>query len=190
MDNKWRILNVQYNNEALALTTIWLFDDIGPETAQYVCYEILKSQEEDEICIFINSQGGDLYSAIAIINTMRISTVPIRTIVCGTAFAMALHVAAAGTAGYRQCMKNSSYMYNEVQLSFGESSTHYSMSGYLEQFKKVVDMEKEMLIDVTNFTSEIIDQYIMTGHEIFFTAQEALKYGIVDEVIDYANISK
>lgn len=176
--------------EALALTTIWLFDDITPETAQYVCYEILKSQEEEEICIFINSQGGDLYSGIAIINAMRTSMVPIRTIVCGAAYSMALSVAAAGTPGYRQCMKNSTYMYHEVQMVMSETTTHYNMSGYLEQFKKVIDMERQMFIEVTRFTDDILNTYIMKGHEIFFTVDEALKYGLVDEVIDYADISK
>lgn len=174
----------------LTLTTIWLFDDITAATAQYVCYEIFKSQEEDEICIFINSQGGDLYSGLAIINAMRTSTVPIRTIVCGAAYSMALSVAAAGTKGYRQCMKNSTYMYYQVQTAISETTSHYNISGYLEQFKKVIDMERRMFVEVTNFTEDLINEYIMKGHEMFFTVDEALKYGLVDEVIDYADNCK
>lgn len=175
---------------ALTLTMIWLFDDISPETAQYVCYEILKSQEEEEICMLINSQGGDLYSGIAIINAMKTSCVPIRTIVYGAAYSMALSVAVAGTPGRRQCMKNSTYMYHEVQMVMSETTTHYNMSGYLEQFKKVVDMERQMFIEATKFTDDILNTYIMKGHEIFFTVDEALKYGLVDEVIDYADNCK
>jgi len=172
------------------LTMIWLFDDISPETAQYVCYEILKSQDEEEICMLINSQGGDLYSGIAIINAMKTSCVPIRTIVYGAAYSMALSVAVAGTPGRRQCMKNSTYMYHEVQMVMSEITTHYNMSSYLEQFKKVVDMERAMFIGATKLTNDIIQDYIMKGHEIFFTVDEALKYGLVDEVIDYADINK
>lgn len=174
----------------LTLTTIWLFDDITAATAQYVCYEIFKSQEEDEICMYINSQGGDLYSGIAIINAMRTSAVPIRTVVCGAAYSGALSIAAAGTPGYRQCMKNASYMFHEVQINMSENASHYNMSGYLEQFKKVIDMERRMFIEVTKFTPDIINNYIMKGHEMFFTTDEALQYGLVDEVIDYTRIGK
>lgn len=176
--------------ESIKLTTIWLFDDITAETAQYVCYEIFKSQDEDEICMYINSQGGDLYSGIAIINAMRTSVVPIRTVVCGAAYSMALSIAAAGTHGYRQCMKNSSYMFHEVQINMSETTSHYNISGYLEQFKKVIDMERQMFVEVTNFTEDLINEYIMKGHEMFFTVDEAIQYGLVDEVIDYADNCK
>lgn len=172
------------------MSTIWIFDKIDSEMAQYVCFEIFQAQEtENEIRIFINSQGGDLYSGIAIINAMRTSTIPIHTIVCGAAYSMALSIAAAGTHGYRQCMKNATYMYHEVQMVMSETTTHYNVTGYLDQFKKVIDMERQMFIEVTDFSDEIINDYIMKNYEIFFTVDEALQYGIVDEVIDYANIS-
>ncbi len=175
----------------IKLSTIWIFDEIDSEMAEYVCSAIFQAQEtETEINIYINSQGGDLYSGIAIINAMRTSSIPIHTTVCGAAYSMALSIAAAGTRGHRRCMKNATYMYHEVQMVMSETTTHNNITGYLEQFKKVIDMERQMFIEVTNFSDEIINDYIMKNHEIYFTVDEALQYGIVDEVIDYADISK
>lgn len=171
------------------MAVIWIFDDVTPEMAQYVCSEIFAAQNDDEICIFINSQGGDLYSGLSIINTIRTSSVPIRTIVCGAAYSMALSIAAAGTPGRRQCLKNSTYMYHEVQMVLSETTTHYNIVEYLDQFKKVIDMERQMFIDVTNFTDEMVQNCINKGHEMFFTVDEALQYGLVDEVIDYEDHS-
>jgi len=169
------------------LTAIWIFDDITAETAQYVCYEIFKAQDDDHpIDVFINSCGGDVSSGLAIINAIRYSTVPIQTIVCGTAYSIAMHIAAAGTTGYRRCLKNSSYMYSEMQLSMGAEKSHQSMTSYLKEFDKVISMERRMLSEITNLSLKDIEKYAQCGHEKFFTTDEALKYGLVDEVIDYA----
>lgn len=164
--------------------TLWLFGDINAESAQYLCYEILSSQEEDEICLYINSTGGEVHSALGIINVILQSKVPIRTIVCGSACSMALTIAACGTKGRRQCYPYAVYMYHDVQMSFNEVSSKRQMSGYLDEFDKVTSLEHRLLANASNLSIDDIEAIVNTGHEVYICADEALKMGIVDVVIN------
>lgn len=170
---------------------IWIFKPIDSEMAQYVCFEIESAHEVDmdEIIVYINSSGGDIYNGLAILNSMMSSKIPIRTRVCGMACSAALPIAACGTKGRRECYSNSIYMYHDVQVGLETVMSKTQMIQYSDSLDKVTRCEHDILKRITNFTDDDINRIERSGHEVYFSIDEVLKYGIADKVLDYGNRS-
>lgn len=136
-------------------------------------------KEKGRIGIYINSNGGTIHSAVAIINAMRSSRIPVDTYVIGSAESAALMIAAAGKKRYG--WPNSQWMYH---MSSAE------ISGTVEQIERLVGEMKHSqnvmeatLKEYTSIPDEIFEQSRHYVRDIYFTPAKALEYGIVDEIL-------
>ena len=128
----------------------------------------------------INSPGGDLCSAMAVIDHMRGSHIPVRTIGTGQIASAGLMIFIAGKKGFRNITENTSIMSHTWSGFSGgpshqlySSVRHFDLTSHrmLQHYKKCTGMsEKE------------IKQYLITKEDVYLSAAEALTYGICDSI--------
>lgn len=160
----------------------------GPITEETV-YEVIgsirmimrmrKKDNDSPITLFINSYGGDVYAMIGIIDYIRSMTVKVDTIIRGTAMSAAAIIAASGT-GVRKMSINSTIMIHELTAEFIEG-TRSNIKKNSEHIMALQNRINELLAQFTGKDKSVWEKVI--EHETFLNSQQALEYGLVDEII-------
>lgn len=143
---------------------------------------ILNNREEGDkspINLIINSNGGDVYEMLGIIDYMQSLDVPINTICRGRAFSAAAVILACGT-GTRMVSKHSCVMFHESS-SFLEGIKMSDMTAYLANLKKIEKDVCELLATKSNQNAEWWSQQQKT--DMFLSAEQLLQYKIIDQII-------
>ena len=162
---------------------IWLDTPIDDGSASLTCAKLvyLESENPDkDISIYINSPGGDITALFAIYDTMQFIKNDIATICLGQAASAAAVLLAAGTKGKRMALPHS-----RIMLHQPSGSTGYGQVTDLELAAKEIlrmrDLLEEILAGHTGQTIERI--HTDTDRDFVMEANEALAYGIIDDVI-------
>lgn len=134
---------------------------------------------EKEIQFYINSPGGIVTAGLAIYDTMQYVKCPISTVCVGMAASMAAVLLAAGTKGKRYALPNAEIMLH--QLRGGVTGEAIEIEIAAKQALKLKQKLNEILAKHTGQPLEKIEKD--TDREFYLTAQEAKKYGLIDEVI-------
>jgi ATP-dependent Clp protease, protease subunit len=163
---------------------IFLGTPIVDEIASVVIAQLLHLSHEDperDINIYINSPGGSVTAGLAIYDTMQFIQPDISTICIGLAASMGTILLCAGTKGKRYVLPNSTVHQHPAGTG--------GMSGYAPD----IEIQARFLLDLQRRTQEIMAKHTgRTMEELhndfqrdrFFTPEEAVKYGFVDEVLD------
>ena len=161
---------------------VFIGGEINDEVANAIISELLflDSQSNDEISIYINSPGGSITSGMAIYDTMGFVKSPISTICIGMAASMASVLLASGDKGKRFILPNSEVMIHQpLGGAQGQATDVQIQEEWLLKTKeKMIRMKAEM----TGQDIERIRRDVERDH--FMSAQEALEYGIIDEIFD------
>lgn len=135
---------------------------------------------EKPITLLINSEGGSVVDGLAIFDTMRALPCPVRTICAGEASSMASVILAGGSKGNRFILPNAQVMIHDPILTGcgGPALTVDAISQRLMRTRKLV---AEIMAECTGKSvEEILEK---TARDTFFTANEAVEFGLVDSVI-------
>lgn len=135
-------------------------------------------EELDPITIVINSSGGNVYSAIAIIDYMRKLNVKINTICRGRAMSAAALILTCGT-GTRAASENSTIMFHEVSSDFFGKSSDVKQS-----VKHLQTLEESVFRLLESTTSKSKDWWKENCiKDTYYTPKEAVELGIIDIVL-------
>ncbi|HOO56464.1 MAG TPA: ATP-dependent Clp protease proteolytic subunit [bacterium] len=165
---------------------IYVPSSIDEEMANKVTQAILLINAADstrQINLYINSPGGSVFETLAIYDVMRIVTNPVATYCIGTALSAAAVLLASGDKGKRYATPHSRILLHQVWRS--------SLGGRTEDVKVAARLQESLehsLIDIlAEHTGQDKDKIKkdMT-FDFWLTAQEALEYGIIDEIISYS----
>ena len=144
--------------------------------------QLLFLQSEDaekDISIYINSPGGVVTAGMAIYDTMQFLKCPITTYCVGQAASMGAVLLAAGTKGKRFALPNARMMIHQPLGGSQGQATDIEI-----QTKEILRMKKrlnEILAFHTGQSLKTIEKD--TDRDFFMSAAEAVKYGLVDEVV-------
>lgn len=161
---------------------IFLGTEINDDVSNLVIAQLLFLQSEDaekDISIYINSPGGVVTAGMAIYDTMQFVKCPITTYCMGQAASMGAVLLAAGTKGKRYALPNSRIMIHQPLGGAQGQATDIEI-----QTKEILRMKKrlnEILADHTGNSIKTIEKD--TDRDFFMSAAEAVKYGLVDEVV-------
>lgn len=162
---------------------IFLGDEINDEVSNAVVAQLLFLESESperDISIYINSPGGSVSAGLAIYDTMQFVKCDISTIAVGMAASMAAVLLAAGTPGKRIALPNSKVMIHQpLGGSQGQAS---DIEIQAREILKTKETLNTILAAHTGQTLRKIKSD--TDRDFYMTAPEALKYGIVDKVIE------
>ena len=162
---------------------IMLDTDVNEHTASLLVAQLLflESQGNEDIHFFINSPGGGVTAGMAIYDTMQFIKPNISTIVMGQACSMGSLLAAAGSPGKRKILPNARHMIHQPSGGAGGQATDMQI-----QVEEIIKMKKNLTQIYVNHNNKgkTFEQF---RHDMerdkFMSAQEALEYGLVDEII-------
>lgn len=161
---------------------IFLADEVTDDLASLVVAQLLFLEAEDnakDITIYINSPGGSVTAGMAIYDTMQYIKCDVSTICIGMAASMGAFLLAGGTKGKRFALPNSEIMIH--QPSGGAQGQATEIQIVAEQILKTKKKLNEILSQNTGKSYEEIARD--TERDNWMTADEALKYGIIDSVV-------
>ena len=161
---------------------IFLGTPIDDGVANLIMAQLLHLESEDpekDIYIYINSPGGSITSLFAIYDTMKYIKPDVATVCMGLAASAGAVILAGGTAGKRYSLPHARIMLH--QPAGGAEGTSKDIE---IQAKLITDMRNQINGLLADFTDKDIEQIAVdTDRDFWMTAQEALEYGIVDEVL-------
>ena len=162
---------------------IFLGTPISDEIANAVMAQLLCLQQMDadrDIEIYINSPGGSFTALTAIYDTMRYIKPDVRTVCLGQAASAAAVILAAGTKGKRLALPNSRILIHQpaTEGGYGQSS---DIEIQAREILRIRSLMEEMLSTDTGKSSEEVSRDI--ERDKYLTADQALEYGIIDEIL-------
>lgn len=141
-----------------------------------------ENDRPDCIRVMLNSPGGDLASAFALIDVMESSRIPIYTYGYGLIASAALLTFITGAKGHRYVTKNTSILSH--QFSWGSSGKMHELYANVKEF----DLTRERMHDHykkhTKQTEANIKKYLLPPEDVWMSSKEALKFGIADKIIN------
>jgi len=162
---------------------VMLSDEVNDVTASLVVAQLLflESQDPDkEISFYINSPGGSISSGMAIYDTMNFIKCDISTICVGMAASMGAFLLSSGTKGKRLALPNSEIMIHQPMGGMqGQASDIKIQADRIIQIKRKLN---EILAANCGRPFEEVEKD--TDRDNFMTAEEALRYGLIDKVIE------
>ena len=166
---------------------VFIGTPIDDTIANLICAQLLHLESENpdrDISLYINSPGGDINALFAIYDTMQYIKPDITTICFGQAASAAAVLLAAGTPGKRLALPHSRVLIHQPYAGAqGQVSDIELASREIQRLK--VQLE-QILARHTGQDAEKI--HTDTDRDFVMTAEEAVEYGIIDEVIDQRDL--
>jgi ATP-dependent Clp protease protease subunit len=162
---------------------VMLDTDVNEHTASLLVAQFLflESQGNEDIHFFINSPGGSVTAGLAIYDTMQFIKPDVCTIVMGQACSMGSLLATAGAPGKRKILPNARHMIHQPSGGAGGQATDMQI-----QVEEIIKMKQNLTqIYVThNSKGKTFEQFKNDmERDKFMGAQEAVDYGLVDEIV-------
>lgn len=164
---------------------IFLGTPVESQMANLMIAQLLFLEHDDpeaDIHLYINSPGGEVYSGLAIYDTMRMVRPDIRTYCVGMAASMSAVLLAAGTPGKRFALPNSRIMIHQGSSGFRGAIPDIEVQA--KETFSVIETLTQIMADHTGQTFEKVKAD--TQRDYYMTGEEASKYGLVDKVLEPA----
>ena len=148
---------------------------------------VLEGLDPDrDITMYINSRGGSFTSLMAIYDTMQYVRPDVRTVCLGQAASAAAVLLAAGAPGKRAALPNARVLIHQpaTEGARGQVSDLEIQAAEIQRMRTLME---ETLARHTGRSAEQISED--TDRDKILTAQEALEYGIIDQVFDYRKLN-
>lgn len=161
---------------------VFLGEEVNEHTASLIVAQLLFLESEDsekDISFYINSPGGSITAGMAIYDTMQYIKPAVSTICIGMAASMGAFLLAAGAKGKRFALPNAEIMIH--QPLGGMSGQAEDLRIHAERILKTRDKLNRILAENTGQNLETIARD--TDRDNFMDAEDAVRYGIVDQVI-------
>jgi len=161
---------------------IFLGSEVSDVTASLVVAQLLYLEADDpdkDIRLYINSPGGSVTAGMAIYDTMQYIKCDVSTICIGMAASMGAFLLAAGKKGKRFALPNSEIMIHQPLGGARGQATDIMI--HAEQILKIKRKLNTILAERTQQPLEKVEKD--TDRDFFMSAEDALEYGIIDEVI-------
>jgi ATP-dependent Clp protease protease subunit len=139
-------------------------------------------KKKKELLLMICSEGGAMESAFALIDVMRASSIPIKTVGLGSVASSALLIFLAGTPGRRMLTPNTSILSH--QYSWGSDGKHHELFAMTKEFGLAQQRMMDHYRMTTGLDEEVIKQRLLPASDVYLSAEEALALGICDFISD------
>lgn len=165
---------------------IFLGEDVNATSASLVIAQLLFLESEDpdkEISLYINSPGGSITDGMGIVDTMNYIKCPISTICVGLAASFGAVLLANGEKGKRFATPNSEILIHQPLIGGqGISGQTTEIKIHAEHMIRTRAKLNKLLSEKTGQSIETIEKDTERDH--YMTAEEALKYGLIDGIMD------
>ncbi len=161
---------------------IFLGTPIDDQVSNLIVAQLLHLESEDpdkDIAIYINTPGGDVYSGLAIYDTMQFIKPDVTTICFGVAMSMGSLLLTGGAAGKRLALPNSRILIHQPSAGFEGQATDIAIHA-----REVLATRERIDRIYAHHTGKPVEQvHADMDRDRFFKADEAADYGLIDRVI-------
>lgn len=164
---------------------LWLGDDIDDGIANALCSQMLAKSmvrgKGHKMKLIINSNGGDVYSAMSIAHFMENTGIEVTTICIGRAMSAAAILLLSGAKGRRFVIPSGTIMLHDIATVVGGKFEDLKID--MKETMRLRKMLMDKVVTRTKISAEEVESYVFS-RDRYFTAEEALEAGIVDRIIE------
>ena len=139
-----------------------------------------KDNKKKELTLGVCSPGGDLHACFALVDIMKGSKIPIRTIGMGMIASCGLLMFISGTKGRRVLTPNTSILSH--QYSWGSYGKEHELFSAVKEFDLTTDRMVTHYKKCTGLSEKDIRKYLLPPHDVWLSAKEAKKLGLCDSI--------
>jgi ATP-dependent Clp protease protease subunit len=150
---------------------------------KWITYENLDTKQEKTLTLYVNSTGGDLYQALALIDVMNTSEYPIRTIGLGTVMSAAFLILASGTKGERYLAQNTSCMCHQF-AGGGSDAKYHDLKAEMKENEMLNISMTNVLVAATGKVPSYVKKRLLPPTDVYMTAQEMITHGAADYILE------
>ena len=180
----------QYDNASQALNDhgiMVLMDEINHETVKPVIEWILhenhvRKKKHKELLLMICSDGGSIAEAFALIDVMRSSRIPVKTVGLGSIASCGLLIFMAGATGRRVLTPNTSILSH--QFSWESEGKSHELFATIKEFELTQKRMVALYQEATGLEDDVIRKVLLPPQDVWLSAEEALQYHICDAIAD------
>ena len=162
---------------------VFLVGGVNDHVANLVIAQMLFLESENpdkDISLYINSPGGSVSAGLAIFDTMNFIKPDVSTLCIGMAASMGAFLLAAGAKGKRFCLPNSRVMIHQPLGGVSGQATDIEI--HAKEILALKESLNKILADKTGQTLKTVSKD--TDRDNFMSAKDALKYGLIDKVME------
>ncbi len=168
---------------------VFLGTQVDDQIANLIVAQLLHLESDDpekDISLYINSPGGVVYSGLAIYDTMQFIKPDVQTICFGVAMSMGSLLLAGGAPGKRMALPNSRILIHQPSGGFQGQASDIEIHA-----KEALYLSRQLDEIYAKHTGQSVEQvHDDMNRDRFFTADQALEYGLVDRVIASHELSR
>jgi ATP-dependent Clp protease protease subunit len=161
---------------------VFLGTEVDDQVANLISAQLLFLEAEDpdkDISLYINSPGGSAYAGMAIYDTMQYVRPDVSTVCIGMSMSAGAMILCGGAAGKRFALPNAKIMIHQGSAGFRGTPADIQI-----QAREVLDMTRRMAEIIARHARKSVDEVMQDiDRDRFLTAEEAIGYGLVDEVM-------
>lgn len=150
----------------------------------FILTKNLLSQKKrpSNITLIINSPGGEIPGAFALIDIMKGSRIPVHTLGIGEISSCGLLTFMSGKKGHRIITSNTSILSH--QYSWGGYGKEHELIARVKEFDLTAERMLQHYKKCTGLSEKVIKEVLMPPSDVYLSAKEAVKYGIADQIKD------
>jgi ATP-dependent Clp protease protease subunit len=173
-------------SQDLQIAGMYVFmGEVSTETVQplieWILYEnFVSKKRKKELLLMICSEGGDMSAAFALIDVMRSSLVPIKTVGLGQVASAGLMIFLTGSPGRRVLTPNTSILSH--QFSWGSEGKSHELFATVKEFELTQQRMVAHYRQCTGLDDDEIRKSLLPPHDVYLTAQEALELRVCDAI--------
>lgn len=155
-------------------------DSVKPVIEWILHENFVKKKKLKELLLMICSEGGDLEPAFALIDVIKTSRIPVKTVGLGQIASCGLLVFLAGTRGRRVLTPNTSVLSH--QFSWGSAGKAHELFATVKEFELTQQRMVRHYQESTGLDEDTIKQVLLPPQDMYLSAEEALSYNICDAI--------
>ena len=160
---------------------VFLGSAIDDEVANLVVAQLLHLEAEDsekDVCLYINSPGGQVYAGLAIYDTIQHIRPDVQTVCCGIAMSMGALILAGGAPGKRMSLPNGRILIHQPSGGFQGQATDVDIHA-----RETIALRAHLDEMYARHTGQTVDQvHDDMERDRYFTAEQAREYGLIDRL--------
>jgi ATP-dependent Clp protease protease subunit len=152
-------------------------------TGKVIRWIVFENMRDDDamLTLYINSDGGNLPDAFALIDIMRMSKKPIRTIGIGSVCSSAFFIFAAGTKGHRMVGKNTILMCH--QFSETTDGKYHDLKTKLKEGQRINQRMIDLLAECSDLDARTVRTKLLPPSDVWLSADDVIELGIADSIL-------
>jgi ATP-dependent Clp protease, protease subunit len=174
---------VRFQDAGVHFLTGEITEENVNQAVKWLVLENMDSRDDRVLTLYINSQGGDLYEAFGLIDMMRNSQIPIRTIGFGSVMSAAFLILASGSPGERYVSRNCGIMCHQMSAT-EEQGKYHDIKATRKETDRLNKAMYDLLKETTGLDGRIIKTRLLPAHDVYMTAEEMIAYGAADHILE------